>query len=103
MQVFTYFGPAEALTGNWGAAGPMNLIGPRHMDYLFITTAGHLGVIHVIHWYNFTQSLYIKLKSCPSVCHAVNSPGTINIAILTTSHQKPIVFFLQVCHCESTR
>jgi len=28
--------------------------------------------------------LYIKLKSCLSVCHAVNSPGTVDIVISTT-------------------
>ena len=48
-SILTYVGPAGVLTGKWGAAGPMNLIYPRHMDYIFIAAAGQLGTIRVIH------------------------------------------------------
>ena len=48
--------------------------------------------------------IHLKLKSCPSVCpsacHAVNSLMTIDIAISTTLHHKPIIPLLQVCHHE---
>jgi len=54
-STLTYVGPVGALTGKWGAAGPINLICPRHMVYIFIATAGQLGAIHVIHQYNFTE------------------------------------------------
>jgi len=50
-----YVGPAGALTGKRGAAGPMNLICPRHMDYIFIAAAGQLGAIHVIYQYKFNK------------------------------------------------
>ena len=49
-------------------------------------------------------SIYIKLKSCPSVHlsvrHADNSPGSAYSDLSTAYHHKPIILLLQVCHCE---
>ena len=55
VSILTDVGPAGALTGKWGATGPINLICPRHMVSIFIAAAGQLGAIYVIHQYDFTE------------------------------------------------
>ena len=46
------------------------------------------------------EILSVCLSVRLSVCHAVNSPGTVDIAISTAWHQKPTILLLQVCHRE---
>ena len=53
--------------------------------------------------HRFKQSIYVKLKSCPSVCHTDNSPGTSEIDISTAHHYKTIILLLHVCHREVMR
>jgi len=59
----------------------MHMLSKIIYDYctisLFAEMVLHIGQVPML------VSIYIKLKSCSSVCHAVNSPGTINIAIST--------------------